>query len=577
LATALTDGTTHSTGHAVEVLQMLAAIDRRDGDHDLALRRLRTAAKLAVRPAWQRYARHVRSLVDALGRIDPEGAAALAAATTAKPMSRRRAPADQLSLARALLRSDPAAASASLRTIDPSSLSTPERAAKLELELYLLNAAGEFVEADATVADAGIARNEMTPTICRLHGIALEALGRTAEAIEVYADGAARHGDASNLCAIGCLTLAISSGELDVIDRRAIDPASYSFPTSARLARMTAIGGLACGWSRETVEPYARQGCWSTEAKDMRLMRALPAEHAAWYSALEDDAATGMASWLLGDESHAPAIAIDRTDFEVIRSREFADLGRWFLRNWKLPDAWDQYLLEHVNRIVRMGSRLWDRNEFSRARRYYLTAMEVLSEPELADMPGPIGRRAEVAYSLASLQRSIGAFHESLQWAELSLSDVERLMTRNTEHWVDLRARTLSVIGNCYFDLGQYDVSISYHRKALDEVLAPEVPLEQMAFQVAAHSELPFRVVLHLFNYANSIAEVEPDKEIHARFAAAAAFSKVDPINENLEAPWRREVIDSLGEQFRPLPDDDEGFVAGVIRHLHANTPRRPS
>ena len=564
LAAAMSDGTTHSTGHALEILLRLADMEASRGDFNGRLRWLRLASRLARTRDWSRYRSQLSSLISALHAVDIEESLSLLSETGP---SGEDASSTMLEARVALASGDLEKAKAHLDSLLTEDLTVSERDDALTVELELSLKGGHPQEVIERTGGLQLSSFEhLSGAQMSLRGDALAAIGSIEEARASWQVGASK---GSSSCAISLATSLLKARDYKrCTSCDALDHTKFSFPAFARIAYLKGIAHLACNPESSEGADLLAVGLWSADPNDLTLAAtALRGRSRERLLELENEFSFRAGSWIVGENgATTPIPGLDVEMYETFRMSQFAEFAKRLVRAEEDPTtAWANYLDEHTRRAMQLADLLWDQKHLFRARRHFLSLVEVLDNPTLRSVAPAQERKIDAMYSVAVLTRALGDHHDAIRWGEVTLANVPE--GSDTE----LPCLIFNLIGNCHYDLEQYEVAAEYQWRSLG-VLADAGSLTALMTKIINSSFTDYQVVLSLFNYGNSLERLGSDELPQARFAAAVAFYKVPNPERLLVADHRQSVINSLAASFR-LPQQESGedsLLKSVIRYLHS-------
>jgi tetratricopeptide (TPR) repeat protein len=572
LAEAMSDGSTHSTGHALEVLLRLADFDAAKGDLEARRRRLRLASRLALSRDWNRYRSQLRSVIAALRVVDIEESLRLFDETRSTSGDTSGA----LLEARLLLASgDLGRAKTRLDALHDVALTLDERTELSTAELELSAAAGEpQVVVDRTGGPGATPSEDLTGMQLSLRGDALAALGMIEEARSSWLLGSTSRGGGGK-CAISLATSLLTSAEFARLAAADLDHTRYSFPSYARVAYLKGLAHLAVDAESASGADLLRVGLWSAAADDLvRAAQVLHGPSRDRLAELEDEFSYRAGSWLVGEAgASTPIPQLDVETYETVRLLQFREtVERLVQAEEDLEGLWENCLREHTRRVESLANLLWDQQQLFRARRHFLSLIEVLETPRLASLAPARRRKVSSMFAVAVLARALGEYHEAIRWAEATLAAIA---AGDDSGVVQL---SFNLIGNSYHDLGEYKLAAEYQWRSLGP-LAEAESLHELIAALARTAATEYQTVLSLFNYGNSLVQLEHPEVPLARFAAALAFYKLPNPETVLVIGNRQDVINSLGASFVPQPAaaDSDPIGVKVIRYLHQYANSEPS
>jgi tetratricopeptide (TPR) repeat protein len=578
LAIALRDNSTHSIGHAVEILTMLARQRKREGDDEGCRKTLRTAARLTATHDSTRFARHASALLRELRTTDPDTALLLEEHIIAGQTDQYP---DRLDQAEALLDArKPAAAQLALDSVPMSGgAEVQSRLRRLQLKTYVLAGEHQKAAAFAEQRSGTVPPGDDDAEFHFWWGVAAAAISdraAAAKAWEIGADSPTRFG---GRCALHLARLDLDDFQ-ELGKRRIVsDPTTYPFPLNCQVSYLHALQTLRHRPLRDNDKATLRLGLVSPAPQDQRYLADLSADRFQQVQTLESELSEELINWLKGTAANPPhplPSGIERETVEAQQHTNFTNLVERLAGKVTPTTLWTE-LRPQIEYLKTIGESLWDDSEYGRARRYHLAIHTGLSHTAFEEIPEALKARAESAYAIASLYRTDGNPDQALKWADRALRDVHALIDDHAVPVIsltDLWLRSVELQGNGHHSKGEYAISTARHHRAVQISLG--IPPEQCPTPVSflgpisARDNLDFSVVRALFNYSNSLRGSGDDNGLATvLIMAAIAFSKVDEPEQVVRFPTNLVIVQRLAKRLKaPPPEPGEPNWFQAIRDL---------
>jgi hypothetical protein len=566
LATALADGSTHNIRHAIEILLILADRAATQGDTALQRRRLKLAARLSTTGGHTRHPDTIRSVITALAKVDASQAARLL------EEMRTGAPSAALVLKQALLlidSGDMEGAHSSLDSLDRLELTLEDQCARLTVELELDLAEGRDCEAlERSGGTTPVTVTSLTEHQLLLRGRAFAQRGFIQEATKTWQIGVTQQPNTGE-CAIELLTFLLEQRNFTACTAINIDYREYPFPVSAMIALRCGIAHLAIRPESDMANDLLYAGCWNIDAEGLATaVRVLDATTLPHLSFVEGRAASAADQWMLGSRSVQPPFENLKVEaLEEMRLTKSTKLTVHAIGvSDNIPQLWKDILDGETGRAMLIAEALSEKQPF-RSRRRHLYLLELLEHPRLNAIEAAQQRRALCLFAVGALSRTLGEYEDAIRWAESAIEIAQSVAM------VDIMRLSQNLLGNSYFDLGEYRLAFHYQWESLGP-LAEGKSLADLGETIWNGPETDFQTVLSLINIGNSLRRLGSGSERSARIVAAMAFYRMRNPESIHKAGHKQKAIDALAAWFTPPPPPSphDSHLDSIVRHLFQHT-----
>lgn len=368
-------------------------------------------------------------------------------------------------------------------------------------------------------------------------------------AIRSFRDGCAlEHGGAwRNYCGLMyCQTLWANREYrrcIEEIDRlRTI----LDFPYSCRVCMVGAVVAAELAYGVERLASYLWPALWAMASDDYEIELELRSKgHGEQLASLAERAGNAATAWISGEDTLVPSeVNVPRQAFEKYRLEQLVTRARTqFFFHYRDPasagDAealseYAQVLWSCSGNIAATGSRLLDSGRAGAALAWFRGAITVLDDSYLRGDLRTMSMLAEAAYFVGSISRELGALDDAIRWGNFAVDVLDREYNTTDEAVRDaadsVRNVAIEMLGNVYFDQGDFGLSARYQREALAAMLGVSRDLPTSDLLEAMGTELvvspdAFRC---LFNLGNSLGRLgEEETYVAARLTSLMCATRL--------------------------------------------------